>query len=83
MLTQYRIGFGADMKGNPVCYEQQQHATDTSRLHTSNIVQEGLAERVWFSKSQSLLLILNIYYRLSGFQSTFLTIHFRYRPTTC
>ena len=39
--------------------------TGTSRSHTSKIEPERLAERDWFSKSQSPL--LNIYFRLSGF----------------
>ena len=47
---------------------------------TSNIVQERLAERVWFSNSQSSL--LNIYFRLREFQSSFLLIYFRYGPIT-
>ena len=42
---------------------------------------ERLAERVWISTSQSSL--LNIYFRLSKFQSSFLLIHFRYGPNTC
>ena len=49
--------------------EQQRHRTGTSRSHTSNIVPERLTERVGFSKSQST--ILNIYFCLSGFQSSF------------
>ena len=40
-----------------------------------------LAERVWRTKSQSSL--LNISFRLSGFQSSLLLIHFRYSPNTC
>lgn len=39
--------------------------TGTCRSHTSKIEPERLAERDWFSKSQSPL--LNIYFRLSGF----------------
>ena len=45
-------------------------------VHTSR-----LAERVWCTKSQSSL--LNIFFRLSGFQSSFLLIHFRYYPNSC
>ena len=37
---------------------------------------ERLADRVWCTKSQSSL--LNIYFRLSGFQSSLRLIHFRY-----
>ena len=40
-----------------------------------------VAQRVWLSGSQSL--ILNIYFRLSGLQSSFLRIHLRYGPNTC
>ena len=40
-----------------------------------------LAERAWCSKPQSSL--LNIYFRLGGFQSSPLLIHFRYYPNTC
>ena len=40
-----------------------------------------LAERFWWTKSQSSL--LNIYFRLSGFQSSLLLIHFRYSLNTC
>ena len=36
------------------------------------------AERGWWTKSQTSL--LNIYFRLSGFQSSLLFIHFRYGP---
>ena len=39
---------------------------------------ERLAERVWWTKSQSLL--LNIFFHLSGSQSSLLLIHFRYAP---
>ena len=49
--------------------------------HTSNIAPERLAVRVWCTKSQSSL--LNIYFRLSGFQSSLLRIHFCYGRNTC
>ena len=49
----------------------------TSRSHTWNLVSARLAERVWCTKFQSSL--LNIYFRLSGFQSTLLIIHFHNR----
>ena len=45
-----------------------------------NIVPERLAERVWWTKSQSLL--LNINFRLSRFQSSLLFIHLRYGRIT-
>ena len=48
----------------------------------SNIVPERFAERVWWTKSQSPL--LNIYFRLWGYQSSsLLLIHFRYSANTC
>ena len=62
-------------------YEQQRHRNGTSRSHTPNIVLERLAERDWWTKSQSSL--LNIYFRLSGFQSLLLLIHFRHGLNTC
>ena len=66
----YRYG----MNSNGTELEQVVHTL------TSNIVQERLAERVWFSNSQSSL--LNIYFRLREFQSSFLLIYFRYGPNT-
>ena len=66
----YRYG----MNSNGTELEQVVHTL------TSNIVEERLAERVWFSYSQSSL--LNIYFRLKGFQSSFLLIYFRYGPST-
>ena len=66
----YRYG----MNSNGTELEQVVHTL------TSNIVEERLAERVWFSNSQSSL--LNIYFRLKGFQSSFLLIYFRYGPST-
>ena len=53
----------------------------TSRSHTSNIVPAKLAERVWCTKFQSSL--LDIYFRLSGFQPSLLLIHFRHGPNRC
>ena len=63
----YRIAFPVDMKYYTVLYEQQRHRTGTSCSHTSNNVPQRLAERVWWTKSQSLLL----------------SIHFRCGPNTC
>ena len=45
-------------------------AHGTSRSHTSNIAPERFAERVWWAKSQSSP--LNVYFRLSGFQTSVL-----------
>ena len=47
----------------------------------TQIVSEWLTERIWWTKSQSLL--LKIYFRVSRFQSLLLLIHFRYDPNTC
>ena len=44
---------------------------------TSNIVEERLAERVWFSNSQSSL--LNIYFRLKGFCHSTRHVYFVWR----
>ena len=41
---------------------------------------ERSIERVWWTKFQSSL--LNIYFHLSGFRSSFLVIHFRYGPNS-
>ena len=38
------------------------------------------AQTVWFYKSPSSL--LNVYFRLGGFQSSVLLIHLRYSPNT-
>lgn len=55
-------------------------------VHTSKNVSErlteNLAERVWWTKSQSSLRE-NIYFRLSWFQSSLLLIYFRHCPDTC
>ena len=67
--------FRYSMNGNRTELEQ------VVQSHTSNIAPERLAERVWCTKSQSSL--LNIYFRLSGFQSSLLLIHFCYGPNTC
>ena len=58
------------------------HETGTRRSwsHTSNTAPERLAERVWWTKSQYSL--LNIYFRLSGLQSSPLLTHFRHGPNT-
>ena len=67
-----------------IWYSMNSNSTDLEQVvqsHTSNITPEWLAERVWCTKSQSLL--LNIYFRLSGFQSSLLLIHFCYGPNTC
>ena len=49
--------------------------------HKSNIVLEGLTERAWCTKFQSSP--MNIYFRLSGFQASFLFIYFRDGPNRC
>ena len=67
--------------GSAPGYEQQRHGTATSRSLTSNTVTERLADRDWCTKSQSSL--LNINFRLSGFQSSLLLVYFRYGLNTC
>ena len=49
---------------------------------TSIIVHERLANKrpVWCTKPQSPLRILNIYFRLTGFQPLILLVYFRYSP---
>ena len=49
-------------------------------IYTQNIVLR-LAERVWCTKSLSS--ILNVYFRLSGFQSSLLPICYRDDPNEC
>ena len=49
--------------------------------HTSNIVPERLTKRVWSIKFQ--YSPLNIYFRPSGFQASFLFIYFRDGPNKC
>ena len=84
MFIRYQIGFRAfraDTKSYR--YGLNSNGTELEQVLltlTSNIVQERLAERVWFSNSQSSL--LNVYFRLNGFQSSFLLIYFRYGPST-
>ena len=54
-ITLYRKTFGVDTKRYPGWHERQRkrqrHRTGTSPSHTSNIVPERLAERVWRPKS--------------------------------
>ena len=57
-------------------HDSIRHRNGTSRSHTSNIAPEWFAKRGWWTKSQTSL--LNIYFRLSGFQSSLLFIYFRY-----
>ena len=49
---------------------------------TSIIVHKRLANKtpVWRTKPQSSLRILNIYFRLTGFQPLILLVYFRYSP---
>ena len=78
----YRIAFRVDMKYYTVLYEQQWHRTRTSCSHPSNNVPQRLAERVWWTKSQSWL--LNIYFRFSPcsyrFTSATVRIHVHTAP---
>ena len=78
--------YSADTKNSPIWYERQRHRTGTSLSHTPNIMPEDMGQRVWFSKSQSLLLnivhYIVLYFRLNGLQSSFLRIHFIYGSNT-
>ena len=87
-FIQYRMAFRVDTKSHSAYYEQLRYRTEASRSQTLNIVPERLAERIWWAKFQSSL--LNINFRLSGFQSSLLsftsatvrkllTLHFRIR----
>ena len=75
------MAFPADTKRSLVEYAQQQPRTGASRLHTSNIVPKRLAERAWWTNSQSPL--LKFFFLLSGFQSSLVVIHFHYSPNNC
>ena len=72
-LSPYRIAYHVDLQNTPAWFEQRRPRTGTSRSHTSNILSERLAERVWYPKSQSSL--LNIYFLISGFSSSLLLIY--------
>ena len=56
-------------------------ASGQSRWHASNIVSERLVERAWWTESKASL--MNIYFRLSGFQSSLQITYFRYGLDTC
>ena len=70
-LTHHQHGC-CDIMCNLALYEQQWLRTGTSRSNASSIVPGQLAERVWSAKSQSSL--LNIYFSVSGLQSSLLII---------
>ena len=72
-MSPYRIAYHVDLQNTPAWFEQRRPRTGTSRSHTSNILSERLAERVWYPKSQSSL--LNIYFLISGFSSSLLLIY--------
>ena len=61
--------------------DEQERPVAQVAHHTSNIVPERLTERVWSIKFQSSP--LNIYFRPSGFQASFLFIYFRDGPNKC
>ena len=71
ILTHHQHGC-RDIMCNLALYEQQWLRTGTSRSSALSIVPEQLAKRVWSAKSQSSL--LNIFFSLSGFQSSLLIL---------
>ena len=71
ILTHHQHGC-RDIMCNLALYEQQRLRTGTSRSSALSIVPEQLAKRVWSAKSQSSL--LNIFFSLSGFQSSLLIL---------
>ena len=56
-------------------------ASGQSRSHASNIVQERLAERAWWTEAKASL--MNICFRLSGFQASLQITYLRYGLDTC
>ena len=81
IFTLYAIGcLGVHEKPSGIVWTATAQG-GTSLSHTSNIVWRRLAERVWWTKSQSPL--LNICPRLSGFQSSLPLIYFRDGPNRC
>lgn len=68
--------FHANTKNYSVQFEYKQHRTGISFLHTRNIVQKQSTEGVWKT-------LLNIHFRLIGFQFSHLLIHFRNGPHSC
>ena len=66
------------LRGATKCYlasDEQERPVAQVAHHTSNIVPERLTKRVWSIKFQ--YSPLNIYFRPSGFQASFLFIYFR------
>ena len=81
MFTLYRTAFHVGWCSIVWTVSNGAHRTGTSRSYTSNIVPEPFKVKVWWTNSCSLL--INIYFRLSGLQSSFLFIHFSEGPNTC
>ena len=81
MFTLYWIAFHVGWYSIVWTVSNGANRTGTSRSYTSNIVPEPFKVKVWWTNSCSLL--MNIYFRLSGLQSSFLFIHFSEGPNTC
>ena len=64
---------------NNEAWELGKNRSFTYRSHTLNIVQEQLTERVWCTNSH--LSLLNIYFRLRGFQSPLLLLRSKHPET--
>ena len=75
MFTLYWIAFHVGWCSIVWTVSNGAHRTGTSLSYTSNIVPEPFKVRVWWTNSCSLL--MNICFRFSGLQSSFLLIHFR------
>ena len=72
------------LRGATKCYlasDEQERPVAQVAHHTSNIVPERLTKRVWSIKFQ--YSPLNIHFRPSGFQASFLFIYFRDGPNKC
>ena len=76
-----KSAFRAETKSYTIKYEQQRYWTGTSHSHTSNIMPEQLAKKVYWTKSRQSSCW--IFTRLNPFQSSLILFHFRYGPNTC
>ena len=70
----HRLDVRYSVNSNGAELEQVVHTYRTARRN-------GWPRGVWWTKSHSSF--RNIYFRLSGFQASFLLIHFRYSSNTC
>ena len=88
-VGKYRLFFSGfvhtmlDSSSFCVRYSVNNNAAELGQVvHTYRTTRRsGWPRGVWWTKSQSSF--RNIYFRLSGFQASFLFFHFRYGPNTC